>query len=82
MLVIEEPSFSREVQKKMETLDKRKANRPYKILFTWVPQVSAKELRTPLHILFINSLSQGELPNLWKTVNTEPLYKKSKKSEQ
>ena len=64
-----------EISDMMKSLDKRKANGPDEIS-CWVLQECAEELSTPLHNIFINSLSQGKLPNIWKRANIVPLYKK------
>ena len=46
----------------------------------WVLKECAEELCKPIFMIFINSLQQGKLPNIWKKANITPLYKIGNKS--
>ena len=60
-------------------LDKRKARGPDEVS-PWVLKECAEELSLPIFMIFTNSLEQGKLPDIWKSANITPIYKKGNKS--
>lgn len=41
----------------------------------------AEEIAEPIYHLFRRSLDSGKLPNIWKTANVTPIYKKGRRSD-
>ena len=67
------------VQAALKKLDRGKARGPDEVS-PWVLKECAEELCLPIFMIFTNSLEQGKLPDIWKSANITPIYKKGNKS--
>ncbi len=73
---LEEFEITREeVKRHLLDLDVRKAVGPDGIS-PWVLKECAEALCLPLSIVYSKSLETGDLPEIWKTANVVPIYKK------
>ena len=69
----------KKVLEALKKLDKRKARGPDEVS-PWVLKECAEELCLPIFMIFTNSLEQGKLPDIWKSANIIPIFKKENKS--
>ena len=67
------------VQEALKNLDKMKAKGPDEVS-PWVLKECAEELSLPIFMIFSNSLEQGKLPDIWKSANITPIFKKGNRS--
>ena len=67
------------VREALKKLDPRKAKGPDKVS-PWVLKECAEELSLPIFMIFTNSLEQGKLPDIWKSANITPIFKKGNKN--
>ena len=69
----------KKVLEALKKLDKRKAMGPDEVS-PWVLKECAEELCLPIFMIFTSSLEQGKLPDIWKSANITPIFKKGNKS--
>ena len=67
------------VREALKKLDPRKAKGPDEVS-PWVLKECAEELSLPIFMIFTNSLEQGKLPDIWKSANITPIFKKGNKN--
>ena len=67
------------VREALEKLDPRKAKGPDEVS-PWVLKECAEELSLPIFMIFTNSLEQGKLPDIRKSANITPIFKKGNKN--
>ena len=63
------------VQNLLESLDMAKAPGPDRIL-TRILKLCAAEVASILTVIFVQSLSSGQIPKDWLTANITPVFKK------